>query len=103
MGDVLLAAAGADAGRGHHRTHGRSQNQRDDRSSYPAGGKAPGERVCGLRHAADRSSVQRLVDACSHSSVQALGLLDAALGVLFLVNALQDTRSWLAMRRAQRA
>ena len=78
-----------------------SQSERDDCTNYPADGKAPASEYV-------VSGTRTIVVPCSDwwmrqpSAVQALSLLDAAVGVLFLVNALQDTRGWLTMRRARR-
>jgi len=79
-----------------------SQSERDDCTNYPADGNAPpSEYVV--------SGTRQIVVPCSDwwmrqpFAVQVLCLLDAAVGVLFLVNTLQDTRGWLAMRRARRA
>ncbi len=78
-----------------------TQNERDACTSYPPGGKAPASEYV-------ISGTRQIVVPCSDwwmrqpFEVQALSLLDAAVGVLFLVNALQDARNWLAMRRQLR-
>ena len=99
-GDDLLAAAGADAGSGHH--HAWAQDRRDDcKYSYPPGGKAPATEMV-------VSGTREIEVPCKDwwmrqpQGVQILCIADAALGMVFLMNALQDTRGWLVMRRLRR-
>jgi hypothetical protein len=78
-----------------------AQGRRDDCMRYPPGGRAPATEMV-------VSGTREIEVPCSDwwmrqpLGAQILCIADAALGVVFLVNALQDTRAWLAMRRVRR-
>jgi hypothetical protein len=78
-----------------------SQSERDDCMRYPPGGRPPATEMV-------VSGTREIEVPCSDwwmrqpLDVQMLYLLDATLGVVFLMNALQDTRAWLTMRRQRR-
>jgi hypothetical protein len=78
-----------------------AQDRRDDCTSYPPGGRAPATEMV-------VSGTREIEVPCGDwwlrqpLGTQILCIADAALGVVFLMNALQDTRGWLAMRRRRR-
>lgn len=75
-----------------------AQGRRDECTSYPPGGRAPVREMVA-------SGTREIEVPCSDwwmrqpLGAQILCIADAALGVVFLMNALQDARSWLVMRR----
>lgn len=79
----------------------RAQGERDACNSYPADGVPPAREyvVSGTRQIAVPCSDWWMRQPLT---VQVFCMADAALAILFLLNALTDLRDWLAMRRRLR-